>query len=283
MEKVALVTCQELPEPDPDQELLLQALRQEGLHAEMLAWDGPDGSPEKFDLCVLRSCWNYHERPQEFLSWIAAAAASTRLVNPLEVVRWNLHKSYLQKLRDAGVPIIPTVIIDKGEAADLQAIVREHGWREVVVKPAVSVSSFRTKRFGADDLNEGRIFLKGLVAERDAMVQRYMPAVEDRGERALVWIDGELTHAVRKSPRFADGVEQVSGALPVSAGEADIASRALSCVDGQLLYARVDVLDDREREPVVSELELLEPSLFLQQNPAGLERFVAAIGRICRT
>ncbi|MFN9969178.1 MAG: hypothetical protein ACK58T_04695, partial [Phycisphaerae bacterium] len=35
-------------------------------------------------------------------------------------------------------------------------------------------------------------------------------AVEGHGERALVWIDGEFTHAVRKSPRFAGNDEQVS-------------------------------------------------------------------------
>src|ERR1700693_2131330 len=97
MTKVALVTCAELPEPDPDEALLVDALRQAGLGAELLAWDDPSANPAAFDLCVLRSCWNYYEDPQAFLAWIATTAAATKLQNPENVVRWNLHKRYLQK------------------------------------------------------------------------------------------------------------------------------------------------------------------------------------------
>jgi glutathione synthase/RimK-type ligase-like ATP-grasp enzyme len=127
----------------------------------------------------------------------------------------------------------------------------------------------------------GQAFLTALVRDRDAMVQRYMPAVEDSGERALVWIDGEITHAVQKLPRFADGVERVSGALELTAQERELASRVLGCVKGELLYARVDVVGDGEGGVLVSELELIEPSLFLLQSPEALARLVKAIGRLC--
>jgi hypothetical protein len=281
MTNVALVTCLELPEPDPDEELLSHALRQAGIRAELLAWDDPHADPGAFDLCVLRSCWNYYEDPQAFLAWIAAAASCSRLANPADVVRWNLHKRYLQRLEAADVSIIPTVWFKQGETVDLVATMRAHGWSDVAVKPAVSAGSFCTRRFRVDQVGEGQAFLVALVRERDAMVQRYMPAVEGVGERALVWIDGEFTHAVRKHPRFSGGVERVSDALAVSDQEKAIANRALSCVDGELLYARVDVMNDDEGDLLVSEIELMEPSLFLLQCPAALERFVNAIGRRC--
>ncbi len=251
MTNVALVTCLELPEPDPDEELLLEALRQAGIRAELLSWDDSQADPGAFDLCVLRSCWNYYEDPKAFLAWIAAAASCSRLANPANVVRWNLHKRYLQRLEAADVSI-----------------------------PAVSARSFCTQRFRVDQVGEGQAFLAALVRERDAMVQRYMPAVEGAGEQALVWISREFTHAGRKSPRFAGGVERVSDALAVSDQEKAIANRALSCVDGELLYARVDVMNDDDGNLLVSEIELMEPSLFLLQCPAALERFVRAIGRM---
>ncbi|MCH7978980.1 MAG: hypothetical protein IH935_08395 [Acidobacteria bacterium] len=279
---VALVTCLELPEPDPDQDLLLRALRQAGMRAELLPWDDPEADPGAFDLCVLRSCWNYYEDPKAFLDWISAAEASSRLANPAGVVCWNLHKRYLQELKEAGVPIIPTAWFQRGEAVDLLATMRARHWDEVVVKPAVSASSFRTRRFRIEQVGEGRPFLEGLLRERDAMVQPYMPTMEQPGERALVWIDGELTHAVRKGPRFAGGVERVSDALAVSDEEKELVERSLSCVDGELLYARVDVVPDGDGKLLVSEVELMEPSLFLLQCPAALQRFVNAIGRRCQ-
>jgi len=294
--RIALVTCRVLPEPDPDQEPLLAALRGAGLEAELLAWDDPTSDPAAFDLCVLRSCWNYFERPEQFVAWIEHADAVSRLVNPPEVVRWNLHKSYLAELREGGVPIVPTVWVERGERADLRRTLAEQGWTDVVIKPAVSAASFSTRRFsldrpdgGAAELERGQQFLEALAAERDTMVQRYMPTVETSGERALVWIDGRLTHAVRKSPRFDDGVEQVSEALPVSAAERRIAEAALrvaaEAASVPLLYGRVDVMQgeaDGDDGLVVSELELMEPSLFLVQSPVALERLVTALVRIAR-
>lgn len=87
----------------------------------------------------------------------------------------------------------------------------------MVVKPAISAASLHTRRFQIDrdgDLDEGRRFLADLAAERDVMIQPYLPSVETEGERALIWIAGELTHAVRKSPRFSGEDEEVSEAVP---------------------------------------------------------------------
>jgi len=282
MTRIALVTCRVLPEPDPDQELLLDALTSAGMDAALVAWDDPAADRARcgrFDACILRSTWNYHERPDDFLAWVDRTATVSRLYNPREVVRWNLHKRYLAELERAGVPVVPTAWFDRGEAADLGAACRAHGWIDVVVKPAVSAGSFATRRFGAGEESHAQRFLEGILRERDAMVQPVMAGFEDPGERAVVWIDGRITHAVRKEPRFADGEERVSGAMAVTDEEHAIVERALSCVRGPLLYARIDTVAGIDGTPVVSELELIEPSLFLLQNPRALERFVDAIAR----
>jgi glutathione synthase/RimK-type ligase-like ATP-grasp enzyme len=278
-----LVTCKKLPEPDPDEEPLLKALRDDGLSAELLAWDDPGGEPGRFDLCVLRSCWNYYADTDGFLSWIDNAAQTSRVLNPPSVIHWNLHKRYLIELEQSGVATVPTAWFDRGASVDLRQVMEANRWGDVVLKPAISASSFRTERFGSERATEGQVFLDALIRDSDVMVQQYIPAQSATGERALVWIDGEWTHAVRKNPRFAGGVERVSDAIPVSIEEQAIADRALSLVEERLLYARVDVMADPDGRLLVSELELMEPSLFLLQLPRAMSRFVAAIHRECES
>lgn len=280
LSRVALVTCRQLPEPDHDEELLLEALRGAGHEAALLAWDYERAEPAQFDLCVPRSCWNYFRDPPAFLGFIDRVERTSRLMNPPPTVRWNLHKRYLLELQAADVPIVPTAFVERGARVDLAELLADRGWDDVVLKPSVSAASFRTRRFSAGDLADAQAFVDLLLAERDAMVQRYMESVEGEGERSLVWIDGELTHAIRKTARFADQHEEVSEALPISKADRAIAERALGCVAEELLYARVDVVRDAAGEWVLSELELIEPSLFLQQNPKALARLVAAIGRL---
>lgn len=279
--RVGLVTCRVLPEPDPDEALLFDALRAAGLGPVPLAWDVVDPAPGTLDLCVFRSCWNAHERPGEFLAWLQAASAGVRFRNRPEVVRWNFHKRYLLDLAREGIPTVPTRLFVRGDPEE--AVPEGAAWEDVVVKPAVSAASWRTRRFPPGGRADADAFLAELVAERDAMVQPYMPGIETEGERSVVWIDGVATHAVRKSPRFTGADERVSDALPVRGLEREIADRAIGFVARRFgappLYARVDLMPDAEGRPLLSELELIEPSLFLSQEPAALRRFVEAIAR----
>lgn len=279
--RVAMVTCQELPEPDTDEALYAPALREFGIDAELAAWDSERVKWARYDLCVLRSPWNYYTQVGEFLAWVERVAATTRLLNPAPVIAWNVHKSYLLELERQGIPITPTVLVRRGETTSLQDIVRERGFGTVVVKPAVSAGSYRTEKVGTlpQERAAGEAHLRALVAERDALVQPYLRAVEGTGERAVVCIDGRPTHAVRKSPRFGADAERVSQATPVSPAESEFARKVLACVDTPepLLYARVDLVRDDEGALRLMELEVVEPSLFLQQHPPALRRFAAAV------
>lgn len=275
--RVALATCLELPEPDPDAELLSAELARLGAEARLLAWDDPAADPALVDLCVIRSTWNYIHRREAFLDWAERAAKATELLNPPSIVRWNTDKAYLGELESRGVSCVPTVYVERGSRKRLAEVLRPRGWTDVVIKPRVGAASFATRLFRARELDEGERFLAGLVEERDVLVQPYLPSVETSGERALVWIDGELTHAVRKSPRFTAGAEAVSQALPVARDERAFAERVLAPYASELLYARVDVARDEGGAPILMELELVEPSLFLAQEPRALARFARAI------
>lgn len=281
MKKVALIRCVTLPDPDHDEPVLLDALRNRGFDARLLSWDDPSADAGAFDLCVLRACWNYYEQPEKFLAWIADAARRSTVMNPETVIRWNHHKRYLHEMEEAGIPIIPTEWIDRGESVDFGALLDERNWDDVVVKPAISAGSFLTKRFRKGETKDGQVFLDTLLKERDALVQKYMRSVEQDGERAIVWIDGAFTHAVIKRPRFAGSEESVTLAPKLSDADLEFAEKALARVDAPLLYGRVDVVNDDDGRLLVSELELMEPSLFFVEHPPALKRFVEAIVRLC--
>jgi hypothetical protein len=277
--RLALATCARLPEPDPDEAPLLEALRAAGHEAEALAWDDPGADPAAYDVVVLRATWNYHLDPDRFLAWAERVDAVTRLVNPLPVVRWNMHKRYLAELAAAGVPVVPTVWLERGQAVTARGLRAETGWDTVVVKPAISAASYETHRLSLGDEDAADGLLRRLSATRDAMVQPYLRSIEKLGERSLVWIDGELTHVVGKRPRFAGGDERaarVSGPTPAERGIVDAALRAWR---SRALYARIDLLPANDGQPLLSELEMIEPSLFLVESDRAVRRLVDALGR----
>jgi hypothetical protein len=276
---VAIVTCVEMPEPDVDQDLLLDALRAEGVAPELVAWDDGSVHWDDYDLAVLRSPWNYIEHLNDFLVWAEATSTQTTLLNPVDVVRWNTHKGYLRDLVKQGVPVVPTAWLGAGEAADLEDLMADRGWRDVVAKPVVGAGSFLTDRITDPAAESSRDFWRRLCAHGEVMVQPYLESVEGYGERSVIWIDGALTHAVRKSPRLGDAPEHVSAALPIADDERALAEAIISDIGSELLYARIDLIRDDHGQPLLAELELVEPSLFLLQEPTALNRLVRGIAK----
>jgi glutathione synthase/RimK-type ligase-like ATP-grasp enzyme len=277
--EVALATCQHLQEPDPDAALLESALEAAGVHARHVPWDDPSARFGCSSLCVIRSTWNYTRHLERFLNWAETVSRQTELWNPLEVIRWNVRKRYLEELTRAGINAVPTVYVPQGAAHHrLAEIMEQRRWNRVVIKPEVSAASAHTHVIDRDQMGVEQEELFGsLVTTREMMVQPYIESVEDYGERAVVWIDGEITHAVRKSPRFACEDEEVSEGLSVADDERALALAALGSIEGPLLYGRVDIVRDDAGVPMVMELELVEPSLFLAQSRAALERLTDAI------
>lgn len=287
--RVAFVTCTDLPDLEADDRLAADLLARRGVTVVPAMWDDPAVDWSAFDLVVLRSPWNYVPRRDAFLAW---AATVPRLVNPLAVIRWNTDKRYLVDLADAGVPVAPTTWVAPGQAWDPPT------GGEVVVKPAVGAGSKDAGRYRLADADERRLAADHVArlagAGRVVMVQPYLPAVDTDGETGVVLLPdpdtGELrySHAIRKGamltgPDVGGGglyrPERIS-ARAASDAEIALAHRAVAAVPGgagQLLYARVDMIPGSDGRPVVVELEVTEPSLFLDHDADAPARFAAAV------
>ena len=272
--RIALATSSEYPGLFSDDEPLRAALLALGAVPVPAVWDDPSVDWAAYDLVVVRSTWDYVPRRAEYVAW---ARAVPRLANPARVVEWNTDKTYLRSLAEAGVPVVPTAWV--GAPASLAALGDEHGWYDVVVKPAVSAGARNTLRCSPAD-PAGQALLDAILAEGGtAMVQPYLDSVEGYGERSLLFVEGQLTHAVRRNPALAlDGDARYDARL-VDATEEEVAlgKLVLAEVPEPLLYARVDVVRGLSGEPLLIELEVTEPQLFLRFSDAGAAALAAAI------
>ncbi len=276
---VALVTSDQFPQLTDDDRLLLDALRAHGLNAQPTVWDDPAIDWSQPAICVLRSTWDYHHRRDEFLAWAARVARVTQLWNPLDVLRWNTHKGYLHDLSKRGVPVVPTTWIEAGSSAHLSTLMNIRGWEHAVIKPSVSASAHETILVDISTLKEGQSHLDRLLPTHDLMLQPFMASVDVYGERSLVFIDGEFTHAVRKPSVLRESDWEAQKYVPVEASEDELklAMQGLQAAGLPTLYARVDIVRDDDGKPRLMELELVEPSLWLDHQPLAVEKFAQGI------
>jgi len=280
--RVALVTAAQAVGLDQDEPLLIGALRERGVAAEAVVWDDPAAEWSYWDLAVLRSSWDYPQRRNEFLAWAGRVDRDSRLRNPLSVIVWNSDKRYLLRLAAAGVPTVPSWFFGPADHVDLPR-------GDIVVKPAVSAGSQDTARYGPRERDRAYAHADRLRAHgRDVLVQPYVAQVDERGETAMVYLADEFSHAIRKGPILRDTVETVGGLFArediatrtPSVVERTVAERALDALPfdrADLLYARIDLLHATDGQPLVLEVELVEPSLFLRYCDMAAVRFAQAI------
>lgn len=239
--------------------------------------------PEGVEALVLRSTWDYHLRLAEFLAWIdAVSARGIPLWNPPRTLRWNVDKRYLLEVEAHGVPVVPTRHAARGSGVTLSALLREAGWRDAVVKPSISGGAFQTWRARGEATDDAR-FDRQLGA-MDCLVQPFVPELVSGGEWSLLFFRGQYSHAVLKRPQSGDFRVQeefggVASGAPAPAEVVAAAERALAVVPEQLLYARVDGVV-RNGGLELMELELVEPSLFLESEPGAAERFASAVSEV---
>lgn len=281
---IALATCRALPDWEKDDLPLHAALRALGAEVHHPVWDDPKVDWTQFDAVLIRTTWDYSEKREAFIAW--AEQVGERLLNPPKVVRWNTHKSYLRALAKEKVPTIPTIWLDRYQTLHLEFI--WPGWDRGFIKPQVGASARGTLRFDGSDLPTAEVTLRDALRREDMMLQPYLSQVETRGEISAIFIDGTFSHAVRKVPVAGDyRVQDDHGAadyaytlqpeeLVLCQKVMDAAARTLD-LEQALLYARVDLLTDDKDKLLLTELELVEPSLFFRHGPKAADRLAKAL------
>lgn len=286
MKRCAFLTLDEVADFVIDDELAYEPFREIGWEVEAIPWRRLSISPGRFDAVVIRSPWDYQQDPEAFLEVLSdITRTGVPLFNSLELVRWNLEKTYLRNLSERGVATPPTLWLDNLKPSEVHRLFDELDSDEIVLKPVVSANAdgaFRLSRRTAEDRRDE---LEAYYADRPFLAQPFAGSVVEEGEYSLIYFGGALSHAITKTPKPGDfrSQEEHGGLIRViepddallAAGEGAVTAVP---VEGEApLYARVDLVRANDGGGYwLMELELIEPALYLRMDPGAPGRFAEA-------
>lgn len=275
--RIALATQADLQDWEVD-DAPLHAAVSAVAQLERPVWNDPSVDWSRYDAVLVRTTWDYNAHRDAFVAW--ARALPVPLFNPADVLAWNVDKTYLRDLQAAGAPIIPTVWC--AETVDVAAEIA--GWDRAFLKPTNGATARKTLRFS--DPREGQAFLDQCLAEGEVMMlQPYLARVEDRGELSAILFDGRISHAVRKVPvagdyRVQDDFGATDFPVELTPDQRALFERIAAAIPFPTpLYARIDLLEDADGALQITEVELVEPSLFLRHAPGAAQVLTDALVR----
>lgn len=265
-----------------EDKLVQEALEQKGLRVGRFDWARPEVDWSVTRAALFRTTWDYFHRFEEFSAWLEKVAAQTRLINPIEQIRWNMDKHYLRDLEEQGVCTPPAVYIHIGESTTLEALHQKTGWTDMILKPTVSGSARHTYRLNPDNLVDHESIFGQLIAQEDMMLQPFQRQVVEEGELSLMVIGGAYSHAVRKVAKPGEFRVQsdFGGAVHVyepTREEIAFAEQAVAACIIQPVYARADIIRDNDGHLALMELELIEPEMWFRLFPEAAGRLAEAV------
>ena len=295
MTDITLLTCRAYYKPDIvtpyiqnillEQELLKSAFEAQGLKVDIAYWDNPTYEWQETKSVLFRTIWDYFERFDEFWDWLEQVKTKTRLINSYELIKWNIDKHYLKDMSSWGIETVPTYFADKGCNMKLHEIAKRNQWKDLVIKPAISASAFKTYKILANEIQANEKLFNSLVQERNMLVQPYFETITQLGEASLMVFDGKFTHAILKKAQPGDFRVQddfggtVHNYIPTKA-EINFAEKVFETCKTKPVYGRVDIVWDNDKNFYLSELEIIEPELWIRNYPKCAERIAEAVDKI---
>lgn len=295
MTDITLLTCRAYYKPDNvtpyiqnillEQELLKSAFEAQGLKVDITYWDNPTYEWQETKSVLFRTIWDYFERFDEFWEWLEQVKTKTRLINSYEHIKWNIDKHYLKDMSSWGIETVPTYFADKGCNMKLHEIAKRNQWKDLVIKPAISASAFKTYKILANEIQANEKLFNSLVQERNMLVQPYFETITQLGEASLMVFDGKFTHAILKKAQPGDFRVQddfggtVHNYIPTKA-EINFAEKVFETCKTKPVYGRVDIVWDNDKNFYLSELEIIEPELWIRNYPKCAERIAEAVDKI---
>jgi glutathione synthase/RimK-type ligase-like ATP-grasp enzyme len=282
---ICIATCAALPNvnhPKGEDHLVTAHLRTKGFNVKSAIWDDPEVDWKRFDTVLIRTAYDYKEKPEAFIQWLEGLEEQNiHVMNDSKIIKKNIHKSYLLELQKEGVNVIPTDIYPKGTDLGSTDLTKEYGWHDVVIKPAVGSGGENAVLLMH---GEGSVAAANeLLALGDMLVQPFMPEIY-QGEHSLMFFGGKFSHAVLKEPNGTEFRvhEKFGGNTFSSTPDAEtikLATDILQKAAPNTTYARVDGIM-KDGEFLLMELELIEPWMYLHNAPSpkdAAKRFADAI------
>ncbi len=263
--------------------LAVVPLNQLGWDVVEVSWRSTTTNWDDFAAVVIRTPWDYHHDVDAFLHVLEQIdRSSATLINSLEIVRWNIDKTYLRQIESAGVRIVPTVWRESPTAECLCQAMDQFGSDELVIKPTIGAGARDTFRWRRESDDESTQQILYCYQHRLAMIQPFLSSVVEIGEWSLFYFGGQYSHTILKTPKAGDfRVQEEYGsrlkAVDPTPEQLAVAQNALAVITKPLVYARVDIVDVAINEPAVIELELIEPSLYFPYDSQSPRRFARAL------
>ena len=286
---IAFVTHSGSPELTYDDALVTPQLKKLGYDVEASPWDDSSIDWGRFYAVIIRSTWNYYRRYRSFLNWVEDLQKhNIPILNAPELLQWNHHKNYLQQIEEAGFPVLDTIWLPKSgqehASVDIEHAMKVKGWKQAVLKPTVSADAWLTEYFGPHEANEKRTLLNQIHGHSDAMLQQFYPQVLTRGEWSLTYFNGLYSHTIRKIPKDGDyRVQENHGGRYLNDAPKekwiDIGHELMKILPQIPVYARLDGIIEEGRF-LISELELIEPDLYMRYDNQSPKRFAEALAEV---
>ena len=295
MTDITLLTCRAYYKPDNitpyiqnillEQELLKSAFESQGLKVDITYWDNPSYEWQQTKSVLFRTVWDYFERFDEFWDWLEQVKTKTRLINSYELIKWNIDKHYLRDLKNNGIQVVPTYFADMGNNISLQEIANLNDWKHIVIKPAISASAFNTYKITNDEIEQKEQLFHELLQTHDMLVQPFFPTISELGEASLMVFGGKFTHAILKKAKAGDFRVQDDFGGTVhdynpTQEEIKFAEKVFQSCTSLPIYGRVDIVWDSNKHIYLSELEIIEPELWIRNRPESANKIAEAVNKI---
>ena len=287
--RCAFLTMDDLTGYVSDDELPITHLHDVGWTVEMVSWR-KDYNWSQFDVVVIRSTWDYQNDPDAFFAVLESIDRSnTRLENSLELVRWNMQKTYLRDIALKGTSIVPTLWQKKAvDPKKLGSFFEQLDTEEIIIKPIIGASAGHAFRLHQSQSSAKLPVLEKIFDRRAYMVQPFMPNIIEEGEFSLIYFEGMHSHTILKTPKANDFrvQEEHGGNIRPVIAESELLHSSQHVIDSlpqKPLYARADFVRTEQNTFALMELELIEPSLYFRMDADSPMRFAHALTtRVCR-
>jgi glutathione synthase/RimK-type ligase-like ATP-grasp enzyme len=259
--------------------LLFEPLEQLGWSVEEVSWRNRQVDWSQFEVVVIRSPWDYQQDPGAFMDVLEEIEqSSAALENSLDLVKWNIDKTYLRDLKKQGIEIVPSLWREHFNAQEWPDFYEELQSEEIIIKPTVSANADDTYRIKRSESDHSSDKLSSIFADRPFMVQPFMDKIITEGEFSVFFFGDTYSHTILKTPKAKDFrvQEEHGGTLKtVEPGEDLLRSayKLLEVITPRPLYSRMDYVRTENDSFALMELELIEPSLYFNMDPKSPQRF----------